>query len=198
MRSSAKSVVATLSFSKIKSWVALSFLCPSVRRASVTSPLISTVWWFRPYKSYIFWKLLVQGYQNWYYQVSHTQIHKYRYTNTQIHTYSIWQSARKTQHVVYFWKDDCSRLSKMTFPWVKHANTKIQIHKYKNTQIHHMPKCQKDPAGGLFLKKVLFKDIFWVSHSCTRSGFSLTSQFSRWKENAEVDPFLWQNTRRPA
>ena len=59
-----------------------------VRRASVTSPLISTVWWFRPYKPYIFWKHLIQGYQNWYYQVSHTQIHKYKYTNTQIHKYT--------------------------------------------------------------------------------------------------------------
>ena len=29
-------------------------------------------------------------------------MHKYKNTNTQIHKYSIGQSARKTQHVVYF------------------------------------------------------------------------------------------------
>ena len=49
--------IARLSFSQIKSWVALSFLvvCPS---GSVTSPLFSTIWCFRPYKPYIFWKLM--------------------------------------------------------------------------------------------------------------------------------------------
>ena len=30
------------------------------------------------------------------------------YSNTQIHIYSILRSARKTQQVVYFWKEDCS------------------------------------------------------------------------------------------
>ena len=32
-------------------------------------------------------------------------------TQIQIYKYSISQSARKTQHVVYFWKGDCSRMS---------------------------------------------------------------------------------------
>ena len=100
----------------------LIFPCLSVRPATVTSPLISTVRCFRPYKPYIFWKLLVQGYQNWYYQVSHAQIHKYKYTNTQIQHIN---SAIKTHHVAYFWKEHCSRIPKMIFPCVKHANTKI-------------------------------------------------------------------------
>ena len=52
-------------------------------------------------------------------------------TNTQMHKYSIWRSARKTQHVGYFWREDCSRISKMIFQWVKQANTKIQ-----DTNIH--------------------------------------------------------------
>ena len=111
---------------------------------------------FRPYKRYIFWKLLVWGYLNWYSQVSHTQIHKYKYTNTQIHKYSIWQSAKKTQHVVYFWKEDCSRIRKMIFPCVKHANTKIQI---QNAKIQHLMKCQKDPTCGIFFKRISFKEI---------------------------------------
>ena len=59
--------IARLSFSQIKSWVALSFLvvrsfvCLS---GSVTSPLISTLWCFRPYKSYmmhVWWYLVVSG-----------------------------------------------------------------------------------------------------------------------------------------
>merc|ERR1711874_809841 len=53
---------------------------------------------------------------------------------------------------------DCSRISKMTFPCVKLTITKIQIHKYTNTQIQHMTKCQKDPICGIFLKRGLFKD----------------------------------------
>ena len=64
---------------------------------------------------------------------ANTKIQLHKYTNTQIHKYGIWQSARKTQHVVYFWKEDCSRVSKIIFPCVKLANTKIQI---QNTQIH--------------------------------------------------------------
>ena len=58
---------------------------------------------------------------------------KIQIQNTQTHKYSIWRSARKTQYVVYFWREDCSRITKIIFPWVKHANTKIQI---QNTQIH--------------------------------------------------------------
>ena len=85
---------------------------------------ISTIWCFRLYKPYIFWKLLVPGYQNWYYQVSHTKIHKYKYTNTQIQHIN---SAVKTHHVAYFWKEDCSRISKRIFSCVKHTITKIQI-----------------------------------------------------------------------
>ena len=37
----------------------------------------------------------------------------------------------------------------MIFPVVKRTNTKIQIHKYTNTQIQHMAKCQKDPTCGI-------------------------------------------------
>ena len=47
----------------------------------------------------------------------------------------------------------------MIFTCVKRANTKIQIHKYTNTQIQHMTKCQKDPTCGIFLKRGLFKGI---------------------------------------
>ena len=84
----------------------------------------------RPNMWYIFEKRIVQGYQKWYFHESNMRIQKYKYANTQIHKYIIWWGARKTQHVLYFWKEDCSRISKMIFPWVKHANTKIQIHKY--------------------------------------------------------------------
>ena len=47
----------------------------------------------------------------------------------------------------------------MIFTRVKRANTKIQSHKYTNTQIRHMAKCQKDPTCGIFLKRGLFKGI---------------------------------------
>ena len=51
----------------------------------------------------------------------------------------------------------------VTFPCVKRTNKKIQIgkHKYTNTQIQHMTKCQsqKDQTCGKFLKRRLFKDM---------------------------------------
>ena len=133
----------------------------------------------RPNIWHIFEKRIVQGYQKSYFHVPNAQIQKYKFTNTQIHKYSIWGSARKTQHVVYFWKEDCSRISKILFPCAERTNTKILI---PNTQIQHMTKCQKDPTCGIFLKKGLFKGIKilfpyntnlnnWVSHSCTRSSF---------------------------
>ena len=78
---------------------------------------------------YIFEKRIVQGYQKWYSHVSDAQIQK-----IQIHKYSKWRNARKTQHVAYFWKEDCSRVSKIIFPFVKHAKTQIQIHKYSKSQ----------------------------------------------------------------
>ena len=96
---------------------------------------ISTLCRFRPY---IFWKLLVQGYQNCYYKVWHIQI--------QIHKYSMCQSARKTQHVAYFWKGDCSRISKIIFLCVKRANPKIWIHKYTNIQIQLWRSARNDSA----------------------------------------------------
>ena len=48
---------------------------------------------------------------------------------------------------------------KMIFPCVKHASTKIQIHKYTNTQTQHMTNCHKDPTYIIFLKRGLFKYI---------------------------------------
>ena len=132
---------------------------------------ISSLWCFRPYKPYIFWKLLVPGYQNWYYQVFHTQIHKYKYTNTQI------------QHITKCQKDPTCGifLKRGLFRGIKndihmcqtrkYKNPITQLHKYTNTQIRHMAKCQKDPTCGIFLKRGLFKDVFWVSHSCTRSSW---------------------------
>ena len=41
----------------------------------------------------------------------------------------------KTQHVVYFWKADCSRISNMIFPCVKSANTKHR-HRQNVTSYH--------------------------------------------------------------
>ena len=37
--------------------------------------------------------------------ISMCKMHKYK-NKIKIHKYSIWRSARKTQHVVYFWKED--------------------------------------------------------------------------------------------
>ena len=39
------------------------------------------------------------------------------------------------------------------------SHTQIHKHKYTNTQIQHMTKCQKDPTCGIFLKRGLIEDI---------------------------------------
>ena len=65
---------------------------------------------------------------------------KYKNTNTHIQKYSIWSSARNTQHVAYFWKEDCSSISKMIFPCVRRANTKNTNTKYTNTAYDEVPE----------------------------------------------------------
>ena len=114
---------------------------------SIVFQFCKTQQWFtdqklsRPYRLYNFWKLLVQGYWNWYYQMSHTQLNTVVRSwdnltlgqlGIRIHKYCILPSARKTQQMAYFWKEDCWRVSKMIIPCVKRANTKVQI---QNTQI---------------------------------------------------------------
>ena len=103
-----------------------------------------------------------------------TQIHKY--TNTQINKYTntAHHEVPERSNMCYiFEKRICQRYKKL----LSHvSNTQIQkytykIHKYTITQIQHMTKCQKDPTCDIFLKRGLFKDIYWVSHSCTRSSF---------------------------
>ena len=81
--------------------------------------------------------------------------HKYKNTNTQIYKYSIWGSARKTQHVAYFWKEDCSRVSKIIFTyntnlkiWVSHSCTRSSFrNNFTNGQggtkvARAIPRCQ--------------------------------------------------------
>ena len=65
----------------------ITFSCPSVR--TVTSPFISTVWCFRPYKPYIFWKLII-----WWWQwprriLTKRQIQRQRHTYTDKDKYKV-------------------------------------------------------------------------------------------------------------
>ena len=64
-----------------------------------------------------------------------------------------------TIQTIYFLKALSPRISKLIFPSVSYTNTQTQIHKYTNTLIQHMTKCQKDPTCGIFLKRGLFKDM---------------------------------------
>ena len=51
--------------------------------------------------------------------------------------------------MVYFWKEVCPRVTKIIFPCVKRANTKIQTHKYSISQ-----SARKAQHFGKFLKKL--------------------------------------------
>ena len=43
------------------------------------------------------------------------------------------KATHRPEQMLYFWKGYCTRTSKMKFLGVWHANTQIQMHKYKNT-----------------------------------------------------------------
>ena len=116
--------IARLSASQIKSCVALSSLVVVCLFVPSRIGNISTIWCFRHIFSESPWSQDIKT------DITKCLILKYTNTNTQIHKYSIWWSTRKTQYVVYFWKEDCSRVSKMILLCVKRANTQIQIHKY--------------------------------------------------------------------
>ena len=45
--------------------------------------------------------------------------------------------------MLYFWKANGPRATKMIFWTVKYTNAQIQVHKYANTQIQHLRKGQK-------------------------------------------------------
>ena len=103
--------------------------------------------------------------------------------------------------MAYLWKEECSRTSKMIFPWVKRANTKntnTQIHKYTNTQTQHMTKCQKDPKFGRFLKRGLFKDIKNYIPMCQKRKYkNMNTQirkYSIWRSsrNTEHVVYIWK------
>ena len=78
---------------------------------------------------------------------------KYKNTNTQI------------QHITKCQKDPTCGifLKRGLFKGIKNYIPMCQMRKYKI-------KCQKDSTCGILLKRRLFKDIFWISHSCTRSS----------------------------
>ena len=90
----------------------------------------------RPNMIYIYEKRNVEGYQKWYSHASKAQIQKYKYTKTQIHKYSKWWIARKTQHDMYLWKEDCARISKIVLPCVKSLPAAYTVFKLAVTKVH--------------------------------------------------------------
>merc|ERR1712110_263927 len=124
---------------------------------------------------YIFEKRIVQGYQKSYSHVSHAQIHKYKYTNTQIQH---MKKCQKDPTCGIFLKRGLFKDIKNDIPMCrthKYKNTNTQIHKYTNTQIQHMTKCQKDPTCGIFLKRGLFKGIKDDSPMCLIRKYTNTN-----------------------
>ena len=127
----------------------------SLRPASVTSPLYDVLGHTNHIFSESSWSQDIKT------DITKCLILKYTNTNTQIHKYSILQSARKTQHVVYFWKEDCSRGSK----WYSHmSNTQMHKYKYTNTQIHKYTNTvwsdlQIDKTSAIFLKRKWYEDL---------------------------------------
>ena len=57
----------------------------------------------------------------------------------------------------------------------KYKNPITQKHKYTNTQIRHMAKCQKDPTCGIFLKRGLFKGIKNDTPMCQTCKYTNTN-----------------------
>ena len=108
---------------------------------------------------------LFKGIKNY---ITMCQTHKYKNTNTQTHKYTNTQiqhitKCQKDPPCGIFLKRGLFKDVKNDIPMCqkrKYKNTNTQIHKYTNTKIQHMAKCQKDPTCGIFLKRRLFKDVF--------------------------------------
>ena len=77
------------------------------------------------------------------------QIQKYKYTNTQIHKYSIWQSARKVQHVF---------LKRGLFKDITNDIPKCQTDKYKNTNRKYTNTAYYEGANTFSTVPVLTSD----------------------------------------
>ena len=78
----------------------------------------------------------------------------------------------------------------------KYKNPITQIHKYTNTQIRHMAKCQKDPTCGIFLKRGFFKGIKNYIPICrTRKYTNTNTEIQKYtnRANDEVPerPNMW-------
>ena len=84
----------------------------------------------------------------------------------QIHKYTIW----KTPHVVYLWKEGCSRILKMIFPCIKNANTKIQIHKYTNIAYDKVPERPRCKTRKYTLTLFVYSCICISAFACQTPG----------------------------
>ena len=129
--------------------------CPSVR-PQASHPLLSPLYDLLDHTNHIFSESLCHPWSIHMPSLAckpntNTQIHKY--TNTQIHKYRFGQKCKQTQHVVYFWKGNGTRTSKINFPVVWHANANTQIHIYTNTQIQLRTKMQTNTTCAIFLKR---------------------------------------------
>ena len=72
----------------------------------------------------------------------------------------------------------------------KYKNTNTLIHKYTNTQIQHMAKCQSDPTCGIFLKRGLFKDIKNHNHMCQTHKYKKIHKY----KNTKIKIHKYTNT----
>ena len=84
----------------------------------------------------------------------------------------------------------------MIFWTIRYTNTQIHIHKYTNTQIQHIMKCQKDPTCGIFMKRGLFRGIKNDIHMCLTHKYKNTNTHIHKYTNTEYDkvperPNMW-------
>ena len=96
-----------------------------------------SLWWSAGNTQHVlyFWKAKGPRTSNmifWTVKYTYTQIQMHKYTNTnsqknqtQIQKYSIWQNDRNTQHMLYFWTADCSRISKIIIPSILIRDTQL-------------------------------------------------------------------------
>ena len=66
------------------------------------------------------------------------------------------------------------------------SHTQIHKHKYTDTQIQHMTKCQKDPTCGIFLKRGLFTGI--------KNGISMCQTRKYTNTKAQIQMHKYTNT----
>ena len=100
--------------------------------------------------------------------------------------------------MLYFWKAQGSRTSKLIFPTVNYTNTNTKIHKYKYTNTALL-KCQDYQTYAIFLNSCWFKDVKNDIPKCPTVKYTNSQiqiqihkyKYEKYQEKVSQRPGMW-------